>query len=113
MLRRPMLGWLHWLLPGARVGTSAACAPAGGEPALPSGGSRRFRVLFCGEEFPWGFEFTREALEGDADIEVRSSSSAMSLASGVLGLCAVLWVRREALGARRDANCFACTAELA
>jgi hypothetical protein len=105
MLRRPMLGWVHWLLPGARAGTSAACAAADGEPALPSGGSRRFRVLFCGEEFPWGFEFTREALRGDADIEVCSSSSAMSSESGVPGLWAVLWVIRNAPGACRDAQC--------
>ncbi len=29
-----------------------------------------FRVLFCGEEFNWGYRFTKEALQDDADIEV-------------------------------------------
>ena len=41
--------------------------------AWPSGEPARFRVLFCGETFPWGFEFTRQALESDADFEVRSA----------------------------------------
>ncbi|BDA43435.1 Glyoxylate reductase [Coccomyxa sp. Obi] len=29
-----------------------------------------FRVLFCGEEFNWGYKFTKEALQDDANIEV-------------------------------------------
>lgn len=30
-----------------------------------------FRVLFCGEEFDWGYKFTKEALQDDTDIVVR------------------------------------------
>ena len=33
-----------------------------------------FRVLFCGEEFNWGYKFTKEALQDDADIVVSESS---------------------------------------
>ncbi|EIE22438.1 hypothetical protein COCSUDRAFT_37061 [Coccomyxa subellipsoidea C-169] len=29
-----------------------------------------FRVLFCGQEFNWGYKFTKEALQDDAEIEV-------------------------------------------
>ncbi len=32
-----------------------------------------FRVLFCGQEFNWGYKFTKEALQDDAEIEVRLS----------------------------------------
>lgn len=70
MLRRTPLGWLRGLLPAARAASGAAGAEAGAGAAWPSGEPARFRVLFCGEEFPWGFEFTRQALEGDADFEV-------------------------------------------
>ena len=74
MLRRTPLGWLRGLLPAARGASAAAGADAGAGAAWPSGEPARFRVLFCGEEFPWGFEFTRQALEGDADFEVCSAS---------------------------------------
>lgn len=69
MLRRSSLGWLQGLLPQA-PSAAAAGAGTGAKAAWPSGEPGRFRVLFCGEEFPWGFEFTRQALADDADIEV-------------------------------------------
>lgn len=33
-----------------------------------------FRVLFCGEEFHWGYKFTKEALQEDAGIVVRCAA---------------------------------------
>ncbi|CAK0780981.1 hypothetical protein CVIRNUC_005244 [Coccomyxa viridis] len=40
-------------------------------PAMGSSAPRQLQVLFCGEEFTWGFRFSKEALEAEPDIEVR------------------------------------------
>lgn len=42
------------------------------------GATDGFCVLFCGQEFHFGFQFTKEALEGDPDITVSLSYSSKS-----------------------------------
>lgn len=36
-----------------------------------TGAKQALQVLFCGEEFTWGFKFSKEALDGEPDIEAR------------------------------------------
>ena len=35
---------------------------------------KQLQVLFCGEEFTWGFRFSKEALEAEPDIEASSAT---------------------------------------
>ena len=37
---------------------------------LPRVTSKMTRVLFCGNEFTWSYQFTKEALAKHADVEV-------------------------------------------
>ena len=39
--------------------------------AMGTEASQALQVLFCGEEFMWGFRFSQEALETEPDIEVK------------------------------------------
>ena len=39
--------------------------------AMSTEASQALQVLFCGEEFMWGFRFSQEALDTEPDIEVR------------------------------------------
>ena len=39
--------------------------------AMSTETSQALQVLFCGEEFRWGFRFSQEALDTEPDIEVR------------------------------------------
>ena len=49
--------------------------------AMGSSAPRRLQVLFCGEEFTWGFRFSKEALEAEPDIE---ASSVVSFAACIM-----------------------------
>jgi hypothetical protein len=71
------LRMLRTLLGQARAGSSRASGAGGnrsmgsivhGREATTNGNV--FRVLFCGEEFRWGYQFSKEALAGDPGFEV-------------------------------------------
>ena len=40
--------------------------------AMNTQAKQALQVLFCGEEFTWGFMFSKEALDAEPDIEARS-----------------------------------------
>ncbi len=45
---------------------------------MSTGAKEALQVLFCGEEFTWGFKFSKEALDAEPDIEARPLSYALS-----------------------------------
>ena len=49
--------------------------------AMSAGAKQALQVLFCGEEFTWGFRFSKEALEAERDIEARTLSSAATISA--------------------------------
>ena len=82
------LRMLRALLGQARAGSSRAPSTArsrsmgsvahgGGEAAAMN--DSVFRVLFCGEEFRWGYQFSKEALADDPGFEVGLRCCAMPL----------------------------------
>lgn len=52
--------------------TASQCSAAGmGSLAHGSDAAQEpFQVLFCGEEFPWSYRFTKEALQDDPGFQV-------------------------------------------
>ena len=43
---------------------------------MNTGAKQALQVLFCGEEFTWGFRFSEEALNAEPNIEARTRPSA-------------------------------------